>query len=302
MEQRLDHVEAAMDPSATIETPSGKNATTENFPVGSWLLPARSRPHVALFYAYARAIDDIADDPSLPAEEKVRRLEGFRAAISGQEPSGPGYATAHRLRRSLSQSGVSCRHCCDLVAAFKQDATKLRYLDWEDLIAYCTLSASPVGRYLLDLHGELRTAYPYSDALCNALQVINHLQDCQEDYRLLDRVYLPTTWLVEAGSSVEELDRPSASKGMRSVLDRALDGVEELLVKARALPENLSNRRLAMESAVIVRIAERLTVLLRELDPLAGRVALSRAGFFWCGLQGILRGLGLGADSGSRDR
>ena len=85
-----------MDATAKVETPSGKNTATENFPVGSWLLPAKLRPHVALFYAFARAIDDIADNPSLAADEKVRRLEGFRAAISGEEQTDPAYATAHR--------------------------------------------------------------------------------------------------------------------------------------------------------------------------------------------------------------
>ena len=65
---------------------------------------------------------------------------------------------------------------------------KSRYANWAELIDYCLLSASPVGRYLIDLHGESKNAYPASDALCNALQVLNHLQDCQEDYRALDRV------------------------------------------------------------------------------------------------------------------
>ena len=278
-----------MDATATVETPSGKNAATENFPVGSWLLPAKLRPHVALFYAFARAIDDIADNPSLAVDEKITRLEGFRAAISGEEQSDPAYATAHRLRHSLAETGVPPRHCCDLVAAFKLDATKRRYRDWDDLMGYCNLSASPVGRYLLDLHGESQGSYPASDALCNALQVINHLQDCQEDYRLLDRVYIPELWLEEVGCAVGDLDRNTSGPGMRSVLDRTLDGVAELLPLARSLPGRLNSRHLAMESAVIVSIAERLTTLLRKRDPLAGRVALSRVGFIWCGVKGVAR-------------
>ena len=193
------------------------------------------------------------------------------------------------MRHSLAGTGVPHRHCCDLVAAFKLDATKLRYRDWDDLMGYCNLSASPVGRYLLDLHGESQGSYPASDALCNALQVINHLQDCQEDYRLLDRVYLPEPWLEEAGCSVEDLDWNASGPGMRSVLDRTLDGVVELLHLARTLPGRLDSRHLAMESAVIVSIAERLTTLLRKRDPLAGRVALSRVGFIWCGVKGVAR-------------
>ena len=88
------NVTASVSP---VETPSGKDAAYENFPVGSFLLPARLRPHVAIFYAFARAIDDIADNPDLPADEKVRRLSGFEAALSGRNPD-PAYSTAHRMR------------------------------------------------------------------------------------------------------------------------------------------------------------------------------------------------------------
>ena len=72
-----------MAESVVIETPSGKDAADENFPVGSWLLPARLRPHIATFYAYARAIDDIADNPDLEPADKIARLDGFAKAVSG---------------------------------------------------------------------------------------------------------------------------------------------------------------------------------------------------------------------------
>src|SRR5262249_54609686 len=176
------------------------------------------------------------------------------------------------------------------VAAFKLDAVKLRYADWRDLIdGYCMLSAAPVGRYLLDLHGEARSGYRASDALCNALQVLNHLQDCQDDYRQLNRVYLPQDWLSAAHSKVEDLDAPAASAGVRKVIDQCLDGTDELIAVARALPGQLRSRRLAMESAVIVRIAERLSRLLRADDPLAGRVKLSGLQFLGCGLSGVAK-------------
>lgn len=276
--------------SATIETPSGKGSGDENFPVGSLLLAPRLRPHVATFYALARAADDIADNGALQPDDKVRRLASLRAALLG-ENRGPGHEKAERMRESLGATGVTPQHCVDLLAAFTQDATKLRYTDWDDLMGYCYLSASPVGRYLLDLHGEDRAAWPASDALCNALQVLNHLQDCKDDYLNLNRVYLPQDWMTEHRTSVEELDRPHASAGMRRVLDRTLDGVADLMVSARTLPGRLKSKRLAMESAVIVALADRLTVLLRRGDPIAGRVALSKADFAMCGARGVLRGL-----------
>ena len=274
---------------SSVETPSGKGTGHENFPVGSWLVPAKLRPHVAIFYADARAIDDIADDPKLAPEDKIARLEGFARAISGAETKDPAYGKAHCMRESLGETQISTAHCMNLIAAFKQDATKLRYRDWQELMHYCDRSASPVGRYLLDLHGESRTGYAESDALCNALQVLNHLQDCKADYLRLNRVYLPETWLQEAGSSVEELADPAASPGLRQAIDHCLDGVEELLVSARRLPAVLGNRFLAMESAVIVAIAQQLTHQLRRRDPLAEHVVLSKPAYASCFLKGVAR-------------
>ncbi|NBC31568.1 MAG: squalene synthase HpnC [Alphaproteobacteria bacterium] len=287
--------------TGAAETPSGKGAGDENFPVGSFLLPARLRPHVAVFYAFARAIDDIADNPDLAPEDKIARLDGFERALSDPAHEPAAFAKAHALRDSLAACGVTDRHARDLIAAFKQDAVKPRYADWDELMGYCRLSAAPVGRYLLDLHGEDAAGYPASDALCHALQVLNHLQDCQEDFRTLDRVYLPADWLEAAGESVAALDRPAVSPGLRRVLDQCLDGCEALMAAARTLPGRLTDRRLAMESAVIVRLADRLTVLLRRGDPLAGRVALSRADFARCGMQGMVDGL-FGGLTGRRVR
>ncbi len=273
--------------SQAVETPSGKGAGDENFPVGSWLLSARLRPHVAAYYHFARAIDDIADNPALTPEDKIARLTRFEDAVLGGESDDPVLVTAQRMRASLAETGVTAKHCVDLVTAFKQDAVKLRYDDWADLMGYCENSANPVGRYLLDLHGERASGYAYSDALCSALQVLNHLQDCQDDYRNLDRVYLPRDRMAAQGLEVVVLDEARCRPELRRVLDDCLDGVEALLVAARDLPGRLRSPRLAMESAVIVRLAERLTVLLRSGDPLAGRVALSRLDFLTCGLRGV---------------
>lgn len=270
-----------------IETPSGKWSKDENFPVGSWLLPAKLRPHVADFYALARTTDDIADNPNLAPAEKLARLDDFEAALRGVVTDDPAFDKSYRCRASLAACGVTTQHSCDLITAFKQDATKLRYDDWHDLMAYCDLSAAPVGRFLLDLHGEDRAGYEASDPLCNALQVLNHLQDCKDDYLALDRVYLPREWMTTNGVTVDDLARDHAVPGMRAVLDATLEGVEELMKTARTLPARLKNRRLAMESAVIVRLADRLAALLAAGDPIAGRVALKKTDFMRCGFTGV---------------
>ena len=276
------------DQTLSVETPSGKDVAYENFPVGSWLLPASLRPHVAVFYEFARAADDIADDPDLDLGDKIARLNGFEEALLGRGGDEAAFAKARAMGQSLAQTGVVPDHCVHLLAAFKQDATKMRYDDWDDLMDYCVLSAAPVGRYLLDLHGGSRDGYGPSDKLCMALQVINHLQDCQDDYRSLDRVYLPLDWMGDAGASVENLDAPAATAGLRTVFDRTIAATQALLADARALPGGLASRRLAMESAAILKIAERLIGLLERRDPLAKRIVLSKPGYIWCCLKGAL--------------
>ena len=275
---------------ATVETPSGKGAGDENFPVGSFLLPKRLRPKVAIFYAYARAIDDIADNPDLDPDEKVARLDGFDRALLG-ETDDPAYAKAHRIRETMAETGQVIRHCRDLLIAFKQDAVKSRYDDWDDLMNYCRHSAAPVGRFLIDLHGGPDSAWPAADALCNALQVINHLQDCADDYRNLDRVYLPGDWMAAEGASVVELRAAAMTPGLLRVKDRCLDGVDALLEEARPLMPALRSRRLALESAAIHALARTLSKRLRAGDPVAARIELSkpRAGLTAaCGVLGEL--------------
>ena len=154
--------------------------------------------------------------PTLDPDDKIERLDGFARAVRGAETGDPAFGKAHHVRRSLEVTRVTPRHCVDLTRAFIQDATKLRYADWNDLIGYCELSASPVGRYLVDLHGESKTAYPACDALCNALQVLNHLQDCGADYNSLNRVYLPQNWMAAAGGRRRGVGRPAFDSGTQA--------------------------------------------------------------------------------------
>jgi hydroxysqualene synthase len=187
-------------------------------------------------------------------------------------------------------TGTTAQHCHDVLRAFRLDATKLRYKDWDDLMEYCRYSASPVGRQLLDLHGESRDTWPASDALCSALQVLNHLQDCAEDYRNLDRVYLPLDLMSEARIEIEALTAPASSPGLRWVIDSLLDSTDRLIIKARELPSGVKARGLRWESAMIVDLARRLARRLRRGDPLAMRVALSKPDFVVALLNGVLRG------------
>jgi hydroxysqualene synthase len=273
------------------EISSGKDIAYENFPVGSWLLPARLRPHIATFYNFARAADDIADSAELGAEDKIARLVQFEKAVKGNLNSDTTPEKAHGMAASLAETETTPQHCLDLLTAFKQDATKQRYQNWQELINYCQLSAAPVGRYLLDLHGGSKNGYDPSDALCIALQILNHLQDCQDDYQTLDRVYLPLDMLDKHGAKLADLKAPETSLSMRQVFDEILTGVDELMLEAAKLPAGLKSRRLAIESQIIINIANRLSHKLRHNDLLKNRLELSKSQYLACFVAGVVQAL-----------
>jgi len=271
-----------------LETPSGKNASTENFPVGSFLIPKAHRPHIMRFYNFARAIDDIADNPELSSDVKINRLDAFaNALVNGS--SAPDLSTANALNTSLQETHVTAQHGIDLILAFKQDAVQPRYQTWDDLMDYCQRSAAPVGRYLLDLHGEDKALYPAADALSNALQVINHLQDVADDYREMDRVYVPTNWLSEHGVEVAAIAAPQTSVELRAVFNQMLSGTDALLAMSKSLAPALNSKHLAAETRIIQKIAETLTQRLYRQDPLAMRVKLSKPAAAFTALKGLLR-------------
>lgn len=264
-----------------------KNRHTENFPVGSLLIRADLRPHVHAFYAFARAADDISDDPLLDPDEKLRRLNRFVVALGDDSANDIPQVVA--LRASLRATRVSPRHSLDLLTAFKRDATQLRYRDWDDLMDYCRYSASPVGRHVLALHGIGESAWPANDALCSALQIINHIQDCADDYRELDRVYIPLEMLAARGASLEDLSKESASTGLRATLDAMLERLDAMMPSARELPTCVPDRRLRCETAVIVELADRLIALLRRRDPLCDRVKLGLSAKLGAVAKGVAR-------------
>ena len=252
-----------------------KTRHEENFPVGSILISRRLRPHVHAFYAFARHADDVADSATQHADEKLARLDVMEAVLLGQQDAGSD--TARTLRTSLAETGVTPRHAQDLLAAFRQDAVQHRYASWDALLDYCRLSAMPVGRHVLDLHGEAPATHTPSDPLCAALQVLNHLQDGTKDLVALDRCYLPADLLAGAGADVPDLLATAGTPGLRRVWDALLDRVDALHAAAAALPRAVRDRRLRIETGVILGLSTRLARRLRAEDPVAGRVKLHRA-------------------------
>jgi phytoene/squalene synthetase len=195
------------------------------------------------------------------------------------------------LRQALEERGLPPRHAQDLLHAFRMDARKLRYRDWNDLMDYCSYSAMPVGRFVLDVHGESRESWIYSDPLCAGLQIINHLQDCGLDYNNLDRVYIPLEAFARADARVESLGGGAADPALRRCFDDICQGIEDLLRKAEPLFLAVDDLRLGREIAVIQRLAKVLSKRLQRRDPLSERVHLSAAEAAATSIGAVVRGL-----------
>ena len=254
---------------AAVDLASGKGSGDENFPVASFLLKPEHRAPVMSFYRFARAADDVSDHPTAPADEKLRLLEDMRDGLRGR-PGGASEALA--LRDVMASHELDPIHAFELIDAFEQDVRVTRYANWDELIGYCRLSAMPVGRYVLDVHGEDRSSWPASDALCAALQVINHLQDCGKDYRALDRVYIPAETFAATGARIEDLGATAASPALLAAIRALAQRTLRLLGQSDRFAGLIHDRRLSAEVAIIQRLAMSLTHRLLERDPLSERV------------------------------
>src|SRR5262249_41003851 len=247
------------------EARSGKGHRGENFPVASRLIHPRHRGAILAFYQFWRTADDIAHHSARSPQEKLALIDRLEATLLGKSNDDP---VGVALRAQLAARQLSSRHAQDLLAAFRLDVTKLRYRDWDDLIGYCTYSAMPVGRFVLDVHGESGAIWPANDALCAALQIINHLQDCGKDYRQLDRVYIPLDAFAETGASVDELGAGQASASLLGCIHKLASRTGALLRDSKSFSASIEDTRLPLEAPVIQTLPNPLLPFLPHPDPL----------------------------------
>jgi phytoene/squalene synthetase len=237
------------------ELRSGKTHRDENFPVASWIIHPRHRALILAFYNFVRTADDIADHATLGERDKLNYLDLLESELLGQGDSQP---EAVSLRRALAERSMPPSH-----------------ENWDEVIHYCRYSAMPVGRFMLDVHGESTSTWAASDALCAGLQINNHLQDCGKDFRDLNRVYLPRDALAAAGASVDELGRGRASAPLLRCLHALAVRTEGLLDDSKSLSAGVKDFRLGLEISVIQAFADRIVGLLKVRDPLSERVHLT---------------------------
>src|SRR5258708_2950244 len=224
----------------------------ENFPVASVLLPAALRHPVSVIYRFARTADDFADEGALAPAERLARLEGYRAELRRLEA---GHPPASTLFQELSQVAAAYRlplaPFYDLLDAFSQDVTKIRYANFAEVMDYCRRSADPVGRLMLHLCGEAgHENVACSDAICSALQLINFWQDVEIDF-CKNRIYLPQEDMARFGVTEDQIAASDASGGWWALMRFQIDRSRRMMFR-RPPPPNRFPAHTVLETPTVV--------------------------------------------------
>lgn len=269
--------------------------TDPDFSLMPELFPPALRPHVRAFGRFVRLADSITDNAFLSLHDKQARLSALEGALDGAVDalwSTEARAVAASLRASLTQSGISPEHARHILQAFQRDAEGYVAATWPELLVYCQFAAAPIGRYMLELSGEdVVSSGRSADALCAALRILKQLRDTEDPTVRYNRLCIPRRFLEDALITPAHLRAATAKGQTRAVLDRVLDGVDQLLVQAAPLPSLLRRRGLVMHTAIVLCRARKLLARFRRLDPLRERVGLTAWQRTLCRWYGTLRGM-----------
>ena len=249
----------------------------ENFPVASVLVPRRLRPALVAIYRFARYADDVADEGDAPPARRLAELASLRRALDGQP--GASHPIVEQLHPHLVEHALPREDFSALLSAFEQDVRTSRYRDYPELLDYCSRSANPVGRLVLQLFGARNErTVPLSDDICSALQLVNFLQDLAIDWSR-GRLYLPLDELERAGLDVAAIGAAVAGRRAPEPLRALLASQARrcgALLESGAPLVRLVPTRLAWELRAILaggtRILERLAAC--GFDPIAARPTL----------------------------
>lgn len=248
----------------------------ENFPVALRLLPRRPRTHLARVYAFARFVDDVGD--TAPGD-RDRLLNLIELDVRGLPAGDAALTPVAGLCPVVDECAVPLEPFLDLIEANRVDQHTLRYETFDDLLGYCKLSAAPIGRIVLHTAGAATTRNVVeSDAVCAALQVLEHCQDAGEDARA-GRIYLPAIDLRAAGVTDDALLAAESSASLRAVIAVQVDRAADLLLAGRPLVRRLSGwSRVAVAGYVAGGLATVAALRKAHHDVLARRIRPSRTG------------------------
>ncbi|WP_017926270.1 squalene synthase HpnC [Thioalkalivibrio sp. HL-Eb18] len=261
----------------------------ENFPVASWLLPARLRGPVAAIYCFARDADDLADEDQRPVDERRADLIAMQERVQIlEDPAAESEPEWIALADARQRFGLPAAPFVDLVDAFIQDLEQTRYATFGEVVEYCRRSANPVGRLMLYLDGNpTEEMIGYSDAVCSALQLINFYQDLHQDLTENDRIYLPQDEMAQYGVSEETIAAGQTTFQLRNLMQFQYARADRLL-RAGAPLGGMLRGRMGLEIRAIINGGARVLWRLRQQDDVFARPRL-RARDAWVILAHSLR-------------
>ncbi len=214
----------------------------ENFPILSFLIPAKFRNDVAIIYWFARTADDYADEGNYESAIRLEKLQTFEDNLNSLLNNHPTTNLESALRNTILTRRLNPENFFNLLKAFKQDVTKTRYKDFNEVLDYCSNSANPVGRILLELF-DIRDskAFYYSDKICTALQLTNFIQDTKIDYGK-GRIYYPLEDLVKYGVNEKMFELKEISLNLKKLIEFSVNRTQQLFDEGKSLLEFLSGR------------------------------------------------------------
>jgi hydroxysqualene synthase len=214
----------------------------ENFPVASFLIPAKYRKDVAIIYWFARTADDIADEGDIPEDERIARLDKFEERFNMLMKGIFESDKELMLYNTITRRNLTPAHFTALLTAFRQDITKKRYADYNELLDYCSRSANPVGRLLLELFNVRREdAYSYSDKICTALQLTNFWQDAGIDIKK-GRIYFPQDEIVSFDVDEKSFEISENNDKLKQLVKYNIERTENLFTEGKKILPLLKGR------------------------------------------------------------
>jgi squalene synthase HpnC len=214
----------------------------ENFPVVSFLVPKELRKHVAIIYWFARTADDIADEGEVSEFDRILNLEHFQNRLTELINGNAGDDYELALAATIKGRALTTDLFYDLLTAFKQDITKKRYTDFDDLLKYCKNSANPVGRLILELNNiREQEAFLLSDKICTALQLTNFLQDSIIDYEK-GRIYLPCDEMEQFAVDHKIFELKQNNPNLQRLIKLNVDRIERMFIDGKELLRFLKGR------------------------------------------------------------
>lgn len=223
----------------------------ENFPVVSFFVPKELRKEVAVIYWFARTADDIADEGESPASERTKEVDSFLGRFSNTLSGDYETAIDAALHATIESRKLEPQLFRDLISAFRQDISVSRYNDFSEILDYCSRSANPVGRLILQLYGyREEKLYKLSDKICTSLQLINFYQDLSIDFKR-NRLYIPIKEILSSGLTSDQVMQQQNVEGIRDVIKSQVDRAVQIMYEGSGLPDEL-NLRLKLQIAATI--------------------------------------------------